>query len=108
MINTLRRAVGQEELNIPAGSDRSYNTAKEKWVTEKKLVNTINISVMLNDGEQPIHEVLSAINKLNDDELLKVIAPFIPAPLIDKSLSMGFNHWLHQKSENEYWIYFCR
>jgi len=31
-----------------------------------------------------------------------VIAPFIPVPLIDKSLSLDYKHWLDKKGEEEY------
>jgi len=53
-----------------------------------------------------VHEVLSAIKKLGDGELLEVIAPFIPAPLLDKSLSMDYQHWLKKESDDKFLIYF--
>jgi len=63
---------------------------------------------MLNRGEQPVHEVLSAIKKLNENEILEIIAPFVPAPLLDKTLSLGYKHWLDKKSEQDYRVYFMK
>jgi len=61
----------------------------------------------LHAGVQPVHEVLSAIKKFNTGEILKVTAPFIPAPLLDKSLSMGAKHWLKKNTEEEYLVFFA-
>jgi len=61
---------------------------------------------MLNRGDQPVHEVLSSIHKLGENEILEIIAPFIPAPLLDKSLSLGYKHWLEMKGSGEYRVYF--
>jgi hypothetical protein len=61
---------------------------------------------MLNNGEQPVHEVLATAKKLNENEILEIIAPFIPAPLLDKSIGLDYKHWLDKKSETEYKVYF--
>jgi hypothetical protein len=71
------------------------------------VVNAIDIREMLNRGEQPVHEVLAAIKKLGDHEILEITAPFIPAPLLDKTISLGYLHWLVKKTEAEYKIYFA-
>ena len=63
---------------------------------------------MLHAGEQPVHEVLSAIKKLGDGEIAKVVAPFVPAPLLDKSIGLDHKHWLDKKSEGEYVVYFYK
>jgi hypothetical protein len=59
---------------------------------------------MLNAGEQPLHEVLSTLKKLKDDEVLEIIAPFLPAPLIDKTISLGYRHWI-RKNGSEFDIF---
>jgi len=106
LINKLRAEVGQsasEAIEVESGN---YITEKPDWFGENRIVESIDIRDMLNAGEQPVHEVLSAIKRLGDNEILKVIAPFIPAPLIDKSLSLSYQHWLEKKGEEEYWVFF--
>ncbi len=44
--------------------------------------------------------------QLRENNIEKIIAPFIPAPLIDKSLSLGYQHWLDKKAEDEFFVYF--
>lgn len=106
LINTLRTAVGQsmsDNLDIEAGN---YTESQPSWYDENALADTIDIRDMLNAGEQPVHEVMAAIKRIDDNQILKVIAPFIPAPLIDKSLSLNYQHWLDKQSDIEYWVYF--
>jgi len=105
LINTLRAAVGQNDFENAGDESRNYKTEKPAWFDENNIAETIDISEMLNAGEQPVHEVLSAIKKLKENEILKVIAPFIPAPLIDKSLSLKCDHWLDKKSDEKFIVY---
>lgn len=106
LVNKLRKAAGQENISGVEESGTNFNSSKPDWFDEKMVVNLIDIRDMLHEGEHPVHEVLSAIKKLEKKEILKIIAPFIPAPLIDKSLSLGYEHWLDKKAEDEIWIYF--
>ena len=108
LINKLRSEVGQRNVEAVGDESGNYVTTQPEWFDENNIAETIDIREMLNAGEQPVHEVMSAIKKLNGHEILKVIAPFIPAPLIDKSLSMDYKHWLNQKADEEYWVFFVK
>lgn len=106
LVNRLRSEIGQTATETMEVEGGNYTTEKPAWFDKNKVVETIDIRDMLNAGEQPVHEVLSAIKRLKNKEILKVIAPFIPAPLIDKSLSMNYRHWLNKQAGEEYWVFF--
>ncbi len=106
LVNHLRQHVGQTSVDSIEVENSTYNINKPDWFDEKKVVENIDIREMLNAGEQPVHEVMTAIKKLGASKILKVIAPFIPAPLIDKSLSMNYKHWLSKTEDNEVIVYF--
>ncbi|QIA07557.1 DUF1858 domain-containing protein [Draconibacterium halophilum] len=108
LINKLRSQVGQTNIDGVGDETENYTTEKPAWFEERNIAETIDIREMLNAGEQPVHEVMSAIKKLNENEILQVIAPFIPAPLIDKSLSMSYRHWLNKKDSEEYRVFFIK
>lgn len=108
MINVLRKEVGQEEIGSLTESGATYQTEQPDWFDAIKVSQSIDIREMLHAGEQPVHEVLSAVKKLKDKEILEVIAPFIPAPLLDKSLSMNYQHWLKKESAEKVVIYFAK
>ncbi len=108
LVNRLRGKIGQGSIEQFDDSGTRYTTIRPDWYKEESVVNTIDIREMLNRDEQPVHEVLSSIKKLDKNEILETIAPFIPAPLLDKSLSLDYKHWLIKKGEGEYRIYFSR
>lgn len=105
LINTLRKEVGQASIDTINEQD-NINTKQPDWFEESSIIQTIDIRDMLHAGEQPVHEVLAELKRFQHDKILKVIAPFIPAPLIDKSLSLGYKHWLHKKNEQEFLVFF--
>lgn len=106
MVNRLRNEVGQGSIEAIDDAGNKYNTVQPEWFSRQAIFNTIDIREMLNRDEQPVHEVLAAIRKLNDNQILEIIAPFIPAPLLDKSLSLGYKHWLSKDNDGTYRVFF--
>ena len=97
LINTLRESVGQHMMEDHYTEETSYNYEEPAWFSAGMIRKKIEISDLLNAGEQPLHEVISEAKKLKDEEILEIIAPFLPAPLIDKTISLGYRHWIDQK-----------
>jgi hypothetical protein len=106
LINLLRKEVGQEGIAITGTA--SYNTQKPEWFNTDSIVQHIDIREMLNAGEQPVNQVFSDLNQLKSNEILEVIAPFIPAPLIDKATSINCRHWVDQKEVELFYVYFTK
>lgn len=107
LVNSLRSEIGQTEVTLSENST-SYNVEQPEWFIEEAISQTIDVRDMLHAGEQPIHEVLTNLKKLHNREILKIIAPFIPAPLIDKSIGLGYKHWLVKEKEELIFIYFSK
>lgn len=108
LVNLLREKVGQSGAGIIEDSPTNYTVTQPDWFNESLIKETIDIREMLNKGEQPVHEVLSKLKTLNDNEILHIIAPFIPAPLIDKTLGLNYRHWLSKENNGTFDIYFTR
>jgi hypothetical protein len=108
LVNRLREKAGQGNIEQLDDTGMKYQTICPDWFKKEAVVSTIDVSEMLNRDEQPVHEVLSAIKRLKENEILEIIAPFIPAPLLDKTLSLNYKHWLDKKAEGEYRIYFSK
>ncbi len=108
LVNTLRSKVGQSTYNSIDNRPNNYNFTMPEWFDSNNIVKTIDIREMLNNGEQPVHEILSVIGKLEPHKMLRVITPFLPVPLIDKSLSLEQKHWIDMKSNNDYHVYFAK
>jgi hypothetical protein len=106
LVNRLREKAGQDKLDQLADEGNRYITVCPDWYNATAVVETIDIRDMLHRGEQPVYEVLAAIKRLGSKEILEILAPFIPAPLLDKSLSLGYRHWLVKASDDQYKVYF--
>jgi hypothetical protein len=104
LVNRLRKKAGQDAGSFTDGGVK-YNSEKPSWFMIEAIDGFIDISEMLNRGEQPVHEVLSAAKLLAPGKILELKAPFVPAPLIDKSIGLEYDHWLKKVSESEYRLY---
>lgn len=106
LINLLRRELGQKLYDGDETSN--YNFKKPDWFDENKIVNSLDISEMLEAGDQPVNQVLADIKALKDGGIYELKAPFLPAPVIDKSESLRIKHWIHSKGKDEFYIYFFK
>jgi hypothetical protein len=103
LINKLRKEVGQE---IVTGQiDTAYNFSQPDWFDEKLVVNEFDAREMLSNGEQPVNQVMADLKSMTAGTIYKLIAPFLPAPLIDKAASLDMDHWVDKKAEDLYLIY---
>jgi len=106
LVNALRGEVGQTDLLDLDPQKTLYITHQPKWFNKRKVIQTIDVRDMLHAGEQPVHEVLSSVKKLKKNEILGIIAPFLPAPLLDKAIGLGYQHWIQEISKEEIYVYF--
>jgi hypothetical protein len=104
LINRLRKELGQDSISGEVGSQ--YNYQKPGWFTKDKIVKRFNASEMLAAGEHPVNQVIADLNHLEKGKIYELKAPFLTAPLIDKATSLGLEHWIVQKSDNVFYIYF--
>jgi hypothetical protein len=104
LINLLRKEVGQDTISLT--EETNYTTEKPDWFDEKQIVQSLDIREMLNRGEQPVNQVISELHRLEADRIYEVIAPFIPAPLIDKASSMNVSHWVKKENSELFFVYF--
>ena len=63
---------------------------------------------MLHAGEQPVNQVIADLHQLPENHIYKLIAPFLPAPLIEKAASLSIKHWVKQEGNELFVVYFLR
>ena len=106
LINVLRKEVGQDLIS--GAAEQEINTAMPAWYNPALVKQEADIRPMLAAGEQPVNQVMADLNKLESGVIFRVIAPFVPAPLIEKAASLNIDHWLEQESEELFLVYFCK
>ncbi len=104
LINHLRKEVGQDLVNNEM--DNPYNTQIPDWFDEARIVQELDVRDMLAAGEHPVNQVMADLKKLPANSIYKMIAPFLPAPLIDKASSIDAKHWVVKEKEDFFIIYF--
>lgn len=94
MVGQLRAAVGLSvDTTAEAKTCSPGSLAAEgrpDWFDSEKIVKTIDARPMIEAGEQPVGLVLAALAELAKGEILELITPFEPAPLIDQAKAKGF------------------
>jgi hypothetical protein len=72
------------------------------------VVAELDAKGMLARGEQPVNQVIADLNALGQGDIYRLMAPFMPAPVVDKASSLGISHWVTQVDDQRFIIYFCR
>ncbi|MEJ5303253.1 MAG: DUF1858 domain-containing protein [Bacteroidales bacterium] len=104
LVNQLRKEVGQDIATFEE-AQKDFQQ-KPKWVDELPLGGELDARPMLAAGEHPVGQVIADLQKLETGKKYHLITPFLPVPLIDKAMGLGFSHWAERINDNEYHIYF--
>lgn len=107
LVNLLRKEADQE-LEALDHNPSSYhlNFERPDWLEENKVVTTLDLAPLLAAGEHPVHQVVADLKKLHQGEIYQIQAPFLPAPLIDKASSLGFEHYVKEEKMGSVVVYF--
>ena len=63
---------------------------------------------LLAKGVEPLSKIREGIDALGPDEVLSVIAPFLPSPLIEKLGSEGFESRVERQVGGGWTVHFWR
>lgn len=105
LINTLRNAVGQDNMVIATDTVRE-SVELPDWIHQLPLFKELDARPMLEAGEHPVGQVLEDLRKMPAGSRYLLIASFLPAPLIDKAASLGAKHHVEQLDHNTFKVYF--
>ena len=106
LVNRMRRELGQDHLAV--GPDKGYATDLPDWFDPARLAPPVDVAAILAAGEQPVHRVLAELRELPGGQIYTLLAPFLPAPLIDKATSLGLRHYVVKEADERFSVYFCR
>ena len=107
LVSILRTEANQELESLDHNPDNyALNFTPPKWLDKSRVVNSLDLGPFLDAGEHPIHQVVADLKSLKDDEVYEIMAPFLPAPLIDKGSSLGFDHFVEKGEGDSVKVYF--
>lgn len=93
---TAKRELQGEQRLLTYTSEN--NTMEQKmispvWYSKGSVSITIDARPLLQSGGHPLEQVFRESENLEPGEMLELITPFLPAPLIEKMGARGFECW---------------
>ena len=98
-----------KDLNVLInGTDVSEISEFPEWLNFDKITKTIDARPLLARGEHPVQLIMSESSMLNHGEILEMITPFRPAPLLDMLSQNGYRTFCKQESVDLFRNYFSK
>jgi len=69
---------------------------------------TLDVRLLLSRGEEPLALVRARVDALKSGHGVTVVAPFVPAPLIELLRSEGFSSSLERRGDGSWAVSFWR
>jgi uncharacterized protein (DUF2249 family) len=69
-------------------------------------VVTVDVREDLRAGREPFSKIMEAVDGLNSGEVLRVRAPFAPAPLVAMLSQRGFAYHMNEEMEDDWSVWF--
>ncbi len=103
LLNQLRKAVGQETVDMVSKEEIEVEKAPEWILTELK--HTINANDILDEDRNPLAELYKVLKSIDKNEVITIEADFQPEPLIDEMLKLGHEVFTQEVKENYFITY---
>lgn len=97
MISTLRKSANLRPANINTTEHNSF-TPQPEWVNENSVVETFDICPILDEGKNPMKQIIDKAESLSTEQILRIITPFIPSPIIDILRAKEYRCWSKEKN----------
>lgn len=90
IVNRLRMEAGQDQGKEGSSGNEYLADVPAAWLDEAKIVKRFDASSVINAGGSPMSDILQRSGSLKPGEILELITPFIPAPVIDMLKKKGY------------------
>ncbi|MEW6741390.1 MAG: DUF2249 domain-containing protein [Planctomycetota bacterium] len=95
LINTLRQAAGQPSSGACQDSSSPTQT-RPAWLDGARVAERFDARPLIERGDHPLPAVMERLSRLNSSEVLVLVTPFEPAPLMDLAAQRGYAVWSRQ------------
>ncbi len=103
LLNQLRLAVGQEPLENRL-DEKNVISEAPLWIeTEPKA--SLNANEILDNDKNPLAEAYQLLRKLEEGEVITIVADFQPEPLIEEFIKSGHEVYCQEVDESHFLTY---
>jgi hypothetical protein len=107
LINSLRAAAG-DSTTFENGEPYPGDVPPPAWLDPARIVRRVDIRPMLDAGEKPLGKILKDLSEVPAGQVYQLTAPFVPAPLVDRARTEGFQVWWKHSEGDVVEVYFFR
>lgn len=107
LVNRLRIEAGLDLTSIEDVNSNWLSELPPEWFSSEKITDRFDATKMINAGESPMNEILHRAKYLKEDNILELVTPFVPAPVIEMLIGKGFQVWV-KKSGSKSYTYFLK
>ncbi|HYD85617.1 MAG TPA: DUF2249 domain-containing protein [Opitutus sp.] len=76
--------------------------------SEPRKFRALDVRPLIARGEEPFHQVMTAISELQPDEGFELTAPFLPSPLIERMQAAGYSVRPERHADGSWRTFFWR
>jgi hypothetical protein len=107
LVERLRAAAGLAPAPV-SGEDAAPAAPRPAWADPARAVMTLDARAGLEAGEHPAGEVMARLAHLGEGQVLALVTPFVPAPLLDLARAKGFASHSDTEAPGQVRTYFHR
>lgn len=104
LIRNLRKAAGLPDM-VVHGTEESVVPS---WVAGSAPVDSLDIRPDVASGKHPLERVMEQLKTLKHGQVLELIAPFVPAPMMDLASKQGYEPHVRENSGELVRVWFYR
>lgn len=102
LITELRKAIGDNSVVNNELSIELDTIEKPKWLDKESVVFTFDACSIIQSGGSPMKAIIDNANRLNHEEVMLLITPFKPTPIIELLQNKGFTTWSEMSDSQSY------
>jgi uncharacterized protein (DUF2249 family) len=106
LITRLREAAGVTGEDVSSTDSVGISSERPDWLESGEIVETFDARPVIEAGEHALGAVMKKLKALTAGQVLELITPFEPAPLIDKAREQGFTSWSTTHTDGTFRTFF--
>lgn len=99
---------GAHDLRQGAANATVLNSGQSTTLMKPKTFKLLDVRPLIADGSEPFSAIRARIDALTPGHGLTVIAPFLPAPLIELLKSEGFESTMERRTDGAWAVSFWK
>lgn len=108
LVNRLRVMAGMPPIELPDNLEAELMGEPPPWLAGKPVAATYDASEGIRSGKMPLSNIMQQLETLSSQEVLLLITPLLPAPLLEKVREKDYRTWTEKPDPQIYHSYILK